>query len=233
MKAPAGDWFVLDETGSTQDVAATLLEKPDCPGVVFAHHQLDGRGRFRRSWSSVRGDSLTYSLVFHAYAGHPRPWLIGMTVAVAIARVLGARLQWPNDVLIDGKKVAGVLVEMLPIDASVRTPVVGVGVNLNQTSFASELDHRATSVFLQTERRSDPTEVGRAILSEVASLPEPESWACIEPVWSPLDDTPGKRFVLHSGEEATATRIDAEGALVCEVDGIERTVMAADAMFGA
>lgn len=232
MKAPTGEWFVLDETGSTQDVAASLLEKPDCPGVVFTHHQLDGRGRFRRTWTSARDDSLTYSLVFHAYAGHTQPWLIGMAVAIAVAQVLDARLQWPNDVVVSGKKVAGVLVEMLPIDAAVRTPVVGVGVNLNQTAFPPELDHRATSVFLQTERRSDPLDVGREIIAHLAALPEPESWSCLEPVWSPLDDTPGKRFVLHSGEEATALRIDEDGALVCSVNDKQHTVMAADAMFG-
>jgi BirA family biotin operon repressor/biotin-[acetyl-CoA-carboxylase] ligase len=232
MKEPSGEWFMLEETGSTQDVAATLLEKPDCPGVLFAHHQLDGRGRFRRSWTSVRGDSLTYSLVFHAYAGHPRPWLIGMAVAVAVAQSLDARVQWPNDVVVDGKKVAGVLVEMLPIDSPVRTPVVGVGVNLNQTAFPPELDHRATSVFLQTERRSDPIGVGRAIIARLGALPEPESWSCLEPVWTPLDDTPGKRFLLHSGEEATALHIDPDGALVCQVGDTQRIVLAADAMFG-
>lgn len=232
MRAPTGEWFVLEETGSTQDVAASLLEKPDCPGVVFTEHQLDGRGRFRRTWTSARGDSLTYSLVFHAYAGHPRPWLIGMAVAVAVAQSLDAQVQWPNDVVVSGRKLAGVLVEMLPIDAPIRTPVVGVGVNLNQSSFPPELDHRATSVFLQTERRSDPLEVGRAIIDRLASLPEPESWPCLEPIWTPLDATPGKRFMLHSGEEATALRIDEDGALICQVGDAQRTVLAADAMFG-
>ena len=102
MRAPTGPWFVLEEAGSTQDVAATLLERPDCPDVVFTHHQLDGRGRFRRSWSSERDGSLTYSLIFHGHKGHERPWLIGMAVAIAVAQVLDARLQWPNDVVISG-----------------------------------------------------------------------------------------------------------------------------------
>ena len=155
-----------------------------------------------------------------------------LAVAIAVAQVLDARLQWPNDVVISGKKIAGVLVEMLPIDATVRTPVVGVGVNLNQSTFPPELDHRATSVFLQTERRSDPLDVGRAIIARLTTLPEPDSWSALAPLWSPLDDTPGKRFVLHSGEGATALRIADDGSLVCNVDGTERTVMAADAMFG-
>ena len=99
--------------------------------------------------------------------------------------------------------------------------------------FPKELDHRATSVFLQTERRSDPLNVGREIIARLATLPEPESWSCLEPVWTLLDATPGKRFMLHTDEEATALRIGEDGALICDIDGREHTVMAADAMFGS
>ncbi len=233
MKAPTGPWLELEECGSTQDIAATLLEKPDCPGVVFTHHQLDGRGRFRRTWHSRRDDSLTYSLVFHAYSGHSKPWLIGMATAIAVAHVLGARLQWPNDVVIDGKKVCGVLIELLPIDAARKTPVVGVGVNLNQSEFPPELDHRATSVLLQTGKRSDPKEVGRRIIEAISALPEPEDWCVLEPHWAPLDATPGKQYTLPTGEQARALNVGSQGELVCEVAGHVRTVLAAEALFGA
>lgn len=232
MKAPTGDWFELEECGSTQDVAATLLEKPHCPDVVFAHHQLDGRGRLRRTWHSRRDDSLTFSLLFHGYKGHAKPWLLGMATAIAVAQVLDARLQWPNDVVMDGKKVGGILIELLPIDAALRTPVVGVGVNLNQREFTPEIDHKATSVFLQKGVRTDPIELGKRIVTAVGALPEPLDWPSLAPYWSPRDDTPGKQFVLSSGESATAIRVGSSGELVCDVDGKEQAVFAADALFG-
>ena len=232
MKVPQGRWLMMDEVGSTQDAAATVLEGPDGYGYVFAEHQREGRGRFRRKWDSRRGDSLTFSLIFHEYEGHSKPWLIGMAVAVAVAQAVGGRVQWPNDVLLNGKKVAGVLIELLPFDAAVKTPVVGVGVNLNQTSFPTELDHHATSLFLETERRSEPIEVAKQIIEKLKELPEPNEWAAIEPAWRQLDDTPGKSFTLPSGEQGSALGIDAEGALKCQVDGSERTVYAAEALTG-
>ena len=232
MKAPTGPWFEMEETGSTQDIAASLLEAPGCPGVIYTAHQLDGRGRFRRSWHSAKGESLTYSLVFHDYAGHRQPWLIGMAVSLAVARTLGAKVQWPNDVVIGGRKVAGVLVEMLPIDAVRKTPVVGVGVNLNQTAFPPELDHRATSLLMSTKKTSDPKRIGKKILAAIAELPEPDSWSALVPVWMEHDTTPGKRFVLPTGESGVALRIGPDGELVCDVGGEERTVLAADASFG-
>ena len=233
MKVPSGPWLEMEETGSTQDIAAMLLESPECPGVIFTEHQLDGRGRFRRSWHSARGESLTYSLVFHDYAGHKQPWLIGMSVAVAIANVLDAQVQWPNDVVIGGKKVAGVLVELLPIDAQFKTPVVGVGVNVNQSSFPSDLDHKATSLYLERKKRIEPKRLGKKIIVVLAELPEPSSWSSVEPAWMRYDATPGKRYVLPSGEAGVALRIGPNGEMVCDVGGEERTVMAAEAMFDA
>ncbi len=232
MKVPSGDWFMMDEAVSTQDIAATLLEKPDCPSVVFTRHQLEGRGRFKRKWESRRDDSLTYSLILHEHTGHRKPWLIGMAVAIAVAQTLGGKVQWPNDVVMNGKKVAGVLIELLPFDSDLKTPVVGVGVNLNQTEFFYELALRATSVFIETGVRSEPLVVGRAVLEKLSSLPEPEDWTAIEPLWRELDTTPGKRFQLTTGEDATALRVGDDGALVCQVGTEERTVMAAEAILG-
>ena len=117
-------WMVLDETTSTQDVAKAQGSKFD---VVFTHHQVSGRGRLGRTWHSIKGESCTFSVILHSEKNHPEPWLLGMAVAFCVAEALDAQLQWPNDVVISGKKVAGVLTE---IHESI--PIIGVGVTLNQ-----------------------------------------------------------------------------------------------------
>lgn len=218
-----------DSVSSTQDVAADLiaLGAEALPGVIFASHQTHGRGRFDRAWLSAENDSLTMSLLYPTYRSHHSPWLVGMAVAAAAAEALDCRLHWPNDLLLNGKKIGGILTELVS-----GVPVIGVGINLNQVSMPSEISAKATSVLIERGVRTDPRAVAESILDCIASLPEPDSWASLAPVWSPRDDTPGKVFKLVGGEEAVATRIGEQGELICTVDGIERKVYAADAILG-
>ena len=218
-----------DAVSSTQDVAADLIARgaEPLPGVIFASHQTHGRGRFDRTWLSAENESLTMSLLYPCYRDHKSPWLIGMAVAAAAAEALDCRLQWPNDLVLNGKKVGGILTELVS-----GIPVIGVGINLNQGSMAGEISAKATSVLIERGVRTKPQEAAEAILDRVASLPEPDSWASLAPVWSPRDDTPGKTFRLAGGEEAIAIRIGEQGELICTVDGVERQVFAADAILG-
>ena len=129
-KLSTGTWLLLEEVDSTQAEAEKhLRDASQPPHVIFARHQSQGRGRFNRKWESSPGDSLTMSLIFQEYESHPKPWLIGMAVSIAVAEVIGGQLQWPNDIVINGKKVSGVLTELLPNNSQEKTPVIGVGVN--------------------------------------------------------------------------------------------------------
>lgn len=226
----APTWHELDEAESTQAVAAALLrdERSHGAGIVFAHHQTHGKGRFDRVWHSERGESLTMSLIFRDYADWPEPWLIGMAAAVAAARRLGSGVQWPNDLVFEDRKVGGILTELLPLPDRKLVPVVGLGINLLQSSFPVELSH-ATSVFLATGEILDPVRLATEVVAEIRTLPEPHDWSCIQGIWSPLDRTCGKRFSLPTGEPAIAVGIASTGALDCEVAGKRRTVLAADA----
>ena len=236
MKSPLDDgpWLFLDEVGSTQDVVAELLLSggPEIPGAVVAGHQTSGRGRFGRAWSSQRGESLTMSLVFRAYSRHPSPWLIGMAVAVAVAGAIEGQVQWPNDVVLGGKKVGGILTELLPSKSDGKVPVVGIGLNLNQEEMPPELAGKATSLLSAAGRRHEAEAVARSIVKRISDLPEPESWEALEPLWTALDTTPGMAYRLATGESARAVRVGTEGQLVCLVNGVERTVLAAEAIFG-
>lgn len=235
MKSPLDggrSWEVLDSVKSTQNVAAQRLREGADVGVVFAHDQTAGRGRFDRIWLSHPGDSLTFSLIFHEYADHPRPYLIGMSVAAAVAGVVHCQLRWPNDLIEGERKLGGILTELLPDANGRRVPVVGVGLNLNQVEFPPEIADRATSLRLVRPGEYDPRAIGEAILRRLALLPEPERWADLWPVWELFDATPGKAYRLPSGEDAIALGIGSDGQLMASVEGESQAVMAAEALFG-
>jgi len=237
MRSPleSGPWIELDEVESTQTAAAALLTAPHAdgvPGVVFARQQTAGKGRFGRAWLSEEGDSLTMSLVFGTYADHPKPWLIGMAVGLAAAGALHCLLRWPNDLIIDGRKLGGILTELITDSSKRKVPVVGIGVNLGQTAFPKEIAATATSLALHRAGPFDAVQIAQAILRRLTDLPEPDSWQRLAPVWELFDDTPGKLYRLPDGTAATALKVGPEGELLCSVDGEAVTVMAAEALFG-
>jgi len=233
MKSPLenGRWHDFDDVLSTQDIAANEV-KEGRGGVFFARNQTLGRGRFGREWVSSPGDSLTMSMAFAAYADHPRPYLIGMTVAVAAAAVLHCELAWPNDLVADGGKLGGILTELVPDDQDRRIPVAGIGVNLNQRAFPPEIAGTATSLALYNGGHYEPRKVAEAIVERLAKLPEPQAWGDLAPAWSLFDRTPGKHYLAAEGVEAIALGIGPEGQLLCSIRGETATIMAADAVFG-
>ncbi len=237
MRSPVdeGQWQILDEVASTQDVASELLKQSDgeVPGVIFAYHQTRGRGRFKREWHSEEGMSLTMSLVFRSYSRHPRPWLIGMAVAIAVADATGSQVRWPNDIHLNGKKLGGILTEVISSERFGKVPVIGVGINLNQTEFPNDLALKATSIYIETGEQREALDLAGLIVDKISGIPEPDDWSSIEDAWSVYDDTPGKSFRLPSGEEAVAVRVGNSGELVCLVDGEERSVLAGEAIFGS
>ncbi len=233
MRSPLenGTWHEFESVVSTQDQAAHALREGET-GVFFAHQQTLGRGRFGREWLSSPGDSLTMSMSFEAYADHPKPYLVGMTVAVAAASVIFCELKWPNDLILGNHKIGGILTEIVADSAGRRIPVVGIGINLNNLVFPEELAKIATSVKLYKGGVLDPIEVAKLILDRFAKMPEPDSWSAVKEVWDLFDYTAGRKYQLPSGEIGSAIGIGAEAQLVLNVDGELREVYAADAFFG-
>lgn len=233
MRLPEGEWLVLDEVSSTQDIAAELLSKGDrMPSVILARHQTAGKGRLGRTWLSSKGGSLAASIPFTGYAGHPRPWLVGMALAAAAAGALHCQVRWPNDLTVGGEKLGGILTELLPDHAGNLVPVVGIGVNLGQIDFPAELDGIATTLADHVGKPATPEEALHAILERVEDMPEPTTWHVIEPIWRPFDDTPGKRYRTPSGVDAVGLGIGPEGELIASVGGETTSIRAAEAIFG-
>jgi BirA family biotin operon repressor/biotin-[acetyl-CoA-carboxylase] ligase len=235
MKSPTANgekWAELDNVETTQAYASQYLRSGEPIGVVFAHEQTAGKGRLGRTWVSRQGDSLTFSLIFRAYADHPKPYLIGMAAALAAAGVLRSQIRWPNDLVFGPLKVGGILTELMQDENGRLVPVVGIGINLNQEEFPPEIASIATSLSQARGGQYDPQLIAHRIVERLATLPEPTSWADLSPIWSLFDFTPGKQYKLTTGEQAIALGIGSEGQLLCSVDGESRAVLAAEALFG-
>jgi BirA family biotin operon repressor/biotin-[acetyl-CoA-carboxylase] ligase len=173
------DWHAV--CGSTSDLCAERARAGAPAGlVVAADAQTGGRGRMGRSWHSPAGENLYLSLLLRparpAAEIPPLTLLAGAAVARALAPMgVSPRLKWPNDVqLVDGDdrrlKLAGVLTEMVSAGNRVEHVVVGVGINVNATSFPAELAGRATSLRAALGRAVDRAEVLAAVLNAFEPL---------------------------------------------------------------
>jgi BirA family biotin operon repressor/biotin-[acetyl-CoA-carboxylase] ligase len=161
--------------GSTNTAAMSAAAEGAAEGSVFlAEEQTAGRGRAAHSWESERSAGIYCSVVLRP-ALPPSEVLIlalaaGLAVRAAIEQVdarMSVDLKWPNDVLIAGKKVCGILTEMNAEATRVRYIVVGIGVNVNQSSFPKELEGEATSLRLATGGEWSRVELTAALLKSL------------------------------------------------------------------
>ncbi len=226
-------WQELPEVSSTQDVASDWVRTGSTGDVVLTHFQSGGRGRLGRRWHADPGDSLAMTLILRNYSQHPKPYLLGMAIAAAVAGVCHAQLRWPNDIVIGEMKLGGILTEIIRGPDRQSIPVVGIGLNLNQTTFPEELRGIATSLHLANGGNYQAKVIAEKVLARMELLPEPNEWADIAPIWQLFDRTPGKRYRLPSGEEAVGVAIGSDGQLLCTVNGESRSILAAEAIFGS
>jgi BirA family biotin operon repressor/biotin-[acetyl-CoA-carboxylase] ligase len=182
------DWHLhlLEETTSTNAVAMELAEAAAPHGtVVLADAQTAGRGREGREWRTPRGTAIALSVIVRPGSGPEWwPW-IGLAAAVAtrdaIERVTGVigRVKWPNDVLISGRKVAGVLTETRwhPVRGTRRAVVVGVGVNVNNRAAGLPESYAAAATSILdvtgtiTDRNALAAEILNGLARDIDGLP--------------------------------------------------------------
>jgi BirA family transcriptional regulator, biotin operon repressor / biotin---[acetyl-CoA-carboxylase] ligase len=161
--------------GSTNTAAMAATAEGAPEGSVFlAEEQTAGRGRGAHSWQSARSAGIYCSVVLRP-ALPPSEVLVlalaaGLAVRAAIEQVdsrVSAELKWPNDVLIAGKKVCGILTEMNAEATRVRYVVVGIGINVNHAAFPKELESEATSLRLTTGSEWSRVELAAALLKSL------------------------------------------------------------------
>jgi BirA family biotin operon repressor/biotin-[acetyl-CoA-carboxylase] ligase len=156
----AGNLHFTPVTGSTNTDALAAARNAAPHGLVyFADEQQAGRGRGDHAWHSASGEGLYVSLLLRPRIPAVRlplvPLAAGLAAADAIHAVAGLTvdLRWPNDLLIGPRKVGGILVETHTEGSKVAFAVVGIGINVHQRSFPSDLATPATSLDLEAKRR--------------------------------------------------------------------------------
>jgi BirA family biotin operon repressor/biotin-[acetyl-CoA-carboxylase] ligase len=162
--------LVYHHTSSTNDIAAEYAKNKINDGlVIFAEEQTAGRGRAGTKWHSSRADSILCSIVLTDCKLNPD--MLSLTCAVAVADGLGkiggteAKIKWPNDIILNGKKVAGILLES-KIDNDGNTYLIGIGINCHQKkdSFPAELQPIATSIDIESCSISDRASLAKRLL---------------------------------------------------------------------
>lgn len=174
--AVAREIVVFEQTDSTNDLALKRGREGAAGGLaIFAERQNAGRGRFGRRWESAAHRGLWFSLLLRpalpiAQWTRLTTWA-AVSVAAAVERASGVRtvIKWPNDVYVDGRKVAGILIESGAGGDAPPFVVVGIGVNVNHEAgdFPAELSEKTTSLRIAAGRVFDRTAIAAAILREL------------------------------------------------------------------
>ncbi len=220
-----------DAVASTNAVAADAARDDALHGyLVVADRQTGGKGRRGREWESPEG-GVWASCVLRPDLSPREASVITLAASVAVARALedlgvDAEIKWPNDVLVDERKVCGVLVELEADSESVHHAVVGVGLNANAKPDVED----ATSVAEEIGRDVDRAALTAAVFRELERLlvgPRDE----VLDEWRRRSGTLGREVRIETPDEVfwgVADDIDDTGALVVDTDDGERIVSAAD-----
>jgi BirA family biotin operon repressor/biotin-[acetyl-CoA-carboxylase] ligase len=221
----------LDSTDSTQTEVQRLAAAGAPEGtVVTARHQRAGRGQRGHEWWDDPGESLLVSVLLRPSApsaAAPQLSLVaGLVVADALATVgVAARIRWPNDLLVDDRKVCGILAEASFGRAtsaadgagSLHHVILGIGINLNQTRFPDSLAARATSLRLVTGRVPDRDALLAALLAQIErryATWQSGGFAALRAEWLAHALLPGQIVRLPDGALGAGEDVRDDGVLL-------------------
>ncbi|MBF0186675.1 MAG: biotin--[acetyl-CoA-carboxylase] ligase [Magnetococcales bacterium] len=237
-------YHFLETTPSTNTLAMEAARDGASEGTLFvADRQTQGRGRMQRRWEAPAGSNLTFSLILRPKLQPQQVPVITLMTGVAVLEALhdhklkDIRLKWPNDLLIHGKKICGILSEMSLQGSHVSAVIIGVGININALpeAFPKPLSEQLTSL-----RHQRGVEVARGdILAAVLKRFElwygsllQEGVSPIREAWLKHGPAVGSRVKLssrHGDREACFNDLDQDGFLVVEcTDGSRERILAGD-----
>jgi len=217
--------------GSTNDEAKKLAQMGAPHGtLVIAEEQTGGRGRLGRKWVSPPGQGIWLSIILRPSLEPSEAPRITMACAVAAAKAIrqevgvNCLIKWPNDLLIDGKKVAGILTEMSADMDKIHYVVTGIGMNVNNAEFPPDIEKTATSLKLASGEEVERLKILTQFLSqfeEIYRSLESGEFEAILGEWRQLSCNLGKRVRIIGRNfelEGTALDVDGDGALLIKTD---------------
>lgn len=223
--------YVYESIGSTNEQAKALLSEQNAPLLVIAEHQTCGKGRRGREWVSPFAQNLYVSYVWPVTGGLNQidglSLVVGLAVSRAINRVTGitAALKWPNDVLINERKVAGILLELVGDPADLCHVVIGVGVNLNMSGSFDSIDQEWTSLAAEVGAVIDRSAFSAALIEELDAYLQKQSqygFKALRAEWIALHAWQGRKVVLYMGNSAVEGDVEGvgdKGELCLNVEG--------------
>ena len=214
---------------STNITARSEAEKKSSEGtLVVADTQTQGRGRRGRDWSSPQGAGIYMSLLLRPIMEPEQAMKITLMTAVAAAEAittetgLPVRIKWPNDLQVNGRKIAGILTEISTEMDVINYIIVGIGINVNtkQKQFDPELKEIATSLFIEAGREFSRVRLIQAFLVEMEryyNILQTHGFVDILNVWKKLSDTIGKQIdviLINKTFSGVAMDVDKDGRLI-------------------
>ena len=227
------DIRVFEETNSTNDIVEKLARDGVKEGaVVFAEAQTRGRGRLGRKWLSPARRGLWFSVLLRPDLRPQAATQLTVAAATALCRAIRAQteltpqVKWPNDILINGRKVAGVLTELAAEIDHVKHLILGIGVdvNLKASEFPAELKKVATSLKIESGRHLNRIDLAAAILRELDAdyhRIQRGRFAEVADEWEEQCITLGHRVRIHIGNREITGRaeaLDDDGALLVRTE---------------
>jgi BirA family biotin operon repressor/biotin-[acetyl-CoA-carboxylase] ligase len=222
---------VFEQVGSTQDEARERARAGAPHGtLVWALEQTAGRGRMDRRWVSHRGAGLWFSLVLRPGGDSNAAALLSLAAGVGVVRALSplgllpVRLKWPNDVLLDDRKLAGILAEAETHDGRLSFVLLGVGLNLDPgpQGFPASIAREAAALVEVADPPPDAATLMASLLAELEAACELaiENPRALRQAWLELNDTVGRQVRAQTGTdtiEGRAVDLDPDGSLVIEM----------------
>lgn len=221
--------IIVEEAESTQDLARDMAERGEPDGVaVMALHQTGGRGRYGRSWISPPGKNVALSLILRPALTPSEGVLLGLLSSIAAAAAIedrgvpGVELRWPNDVMAQGRKIAGILLEARIHGPVLEYVIIGIGINVNTVSsdFPAELRPTVTSLLMCTGTEWDIEEIARSFLEQMEVLSRrvrSEGCGFIPGLWEHRWAHRGQTM-RRDGIIGRAEGLDSDGALLLRTD---------------
>jgi BirA family biotin operon repressor/biotin-[acetyl-CoA-carboxylase] ligase len=168
------NFIYSDDISSTNTFLLDNSAKFEHGTVILSEQQNEGRGRLNRPWYSNKGQNLTFSILFNQGLGGINPNHLSLAASLSLSSAienlyqLKSELKWPNDVLINHKKVGGILLESSSKGSELEKIVIGIGVNVNQTKFNGDFKIQPTSVKYELKREI----IREKLLSEILNVLE-------------------------------------------------------------